>query len=169
MCAEGFFAQAFVSLLAPLHFLANERLLQPRCGVRRAEERAAPAIREDTPVIIAGFGRFGHVVGQLPRANGGGAPVLDLDSGRGDLLRRVGLPVFCGDATRLELLRCAGADKAQRQVLALDLVAERAERARHRYLGWDEDTDAAPDRCDADPPAAGSNGPRSPAAPVRSP
>lgn len=106
--------------LTPLLFLANEKLLQPRLGTRQREERRPDAIHEDNPVIIAGFGRFGHVVGRLLRANGIGATVLDLDSDRVDLLRKVGLPVFYGDATRPELLRSAGADKATLLVLALD-------------------------------------------------
>jgi len=106
--------------LTPLLFLANERLLQPRLGTKTRGERAPDAIHEDNPVIIAGFGRFGHVVGRLLRANGVGATVLDLDSDRVDLLRRVGLQVFYGDATRLELLRSAGAARAKLLVLALD-------------------------------------------------
>jgi voltage-gated potassium channel Kch len=106
--------------LTPLLFLANEKLLQPRLGTRQEGERSPDAIHEDNPVIIAGFGRFGHVVGRLLRANGVGATVLDLDSDRVDLLRKVGLPVFYGDATRPELLRSAGAEKASLLVLALD-------------------------------------------------
>lgn len=106
--------------LTPLLFLANDKLLQPRLGTRRAQQRSPDAIHEDNPAIIAGFGRFGHVVGRLLRANGVGATVLDLDSDRVDLLRKVGLRVFYGDATRLELLRSAGAQKAKLLILALD-------------------------------------------------
>jgi voltage-gated potassium channel Kch len=46
--------------------------------------------------------------------------VLDHDSDRVDLLRRVGLSVYYGDATRHDLLHAAGADSARLLVIALD-------------------------------------------------
>jgi monovalent cation:proton antiporter-2 (CPA2) family protein len=108
----------------PLLMLVNERLVQPRFGTREAEERPADAIDEHHPVIIAGFGRFGNTVGRLLRANGVGTTVLDFDSDRVELLRRLGLKVFYGDATRLDLLRAAGAADARLLILALDEAEE---------------------------------------------
>jgi monovalent cation:proton antiporter-2 (CPA2) family protein len=106
--------------LTPLALLLVERGLLPRLAVARPAERPADAIDEHHPVIIAGFGRFGHIVGRLLRANGVGTTVLDVDADRVDLLRRLGLKVFYGDASRHELLHAAGADKARLLVLALD-------------------------------------------------
>lgn len=71
-------------------------------------------------MIIAGFGSFGAIVGRLLRANGVEATVLDLNSDRVDLLRKLGLEVFYGDASRLDLLRAAGAAEARLLILALD-------------------------------------------------
>jgi voltage-gated potassium channel Kch len=94
--------------------------LGDRIGTRR-EERAFDEIDEpENPVIIAGFGRFGHIVGRLLKANGVGTTVLDLDGEQIDLLRRLGLKVFYGDASRLELLHAAGAGRAKLFVLAID-------------------------------------------------
>ena len=56
---------------------------------------------------------------ELLLANGVGTTVLDVDSDQVDLLRKLGLKVFYGDASRLDLLRAAGADKAKIFVLAI--------------------------------------------------
>jgi len=111
---------AVTMALTPLLLLINERLIQPRFGTKARDARPADAIHEENAVIIAGFGRFGHIVGRLLKAQGVGTTVLDVDSDRVDLLRRLGLKVFYGDASRRELLHAAGAEKARLLVLALD-------------------------------------------------
>ena len=113
-------AVALSMALTPLWMVVNERLLQP-C-LRPKAERARPADRvdEQSPVIIAGFGGFGSIVGRLLVANGVRTTVLEIDSDHVELLRRLGLKVFYGDASRLDLLRAAGAEQARLLVLALD-------------------------------------------------
>ncbi|MEE2636829.1 MAG: monovalent cation:proton antiporter-2 (CPA2) family protein [Acidobacteriota bacterium] len=111
---------ALTMAAAPLMMLLNERVLLSRLGTRESVPRPADPVDERNPVIIAGFGSFGSVVGRLLRANGVGATVLEIDSDRVDLLRKLGLRVFYGDATRHDLLRAAGAEDAQLLVLALD-------------------------------------------------
>ncbi len=71
-------------------------------------------------MLIAGFGSFGATVGRLLRASGVSTTVLDIDSDRVDLLRRMGLDVYYGDATRHDLLEIAGAGRARLLVIALD-------------------------------------------------
>lgn len=110
--------------LTPLVLLVNERLIQPRFGTRERTARPADVIEEENRVIVAGFGRFGSIVGRLLTANGVGTTVLDVDSDRVELLRRLGLRVFYGDATRYDLLASAGAARAELLVLALDDPAE---------------------------------------------
>lgn len=73
-----------------------------------------------TPVIIAGFGRFGQIVGRLLYANKISATILDYEPGQIEILRRFGFKVFYGDATRLDLLESAGAHQAQILVIAID-------------------------------------------------
>ena len=104
----------------PLLLLFNERVLQPRFGTRRTVDRAMDTIEEHNPVLIAGFGSFGSTVGRLLKAQGIGTTVLDIDSEQVDLLRRMGLKVYYGDATRQDLLETAGAAEATLLVLALD-------------------------------------------------
>jgi glutathione-regulated potassium-efflux system ancillary protein KefC len=84
-------------------------------------EREADAIEDTHPqVIIAGFGRFGQIVGRLLFASGIRATVLDHDPDRIESLRTFGFKVYYGDATRLDLLRAAGAEHARLFVLAID-------------------------------------------------
>lgn len=107
--------------LTPLLMLLNERLVLPRFGTRQQPaEREADAIDTEHPVIIAGFGSFGSTLGRFLRANGVEATILDNDSDQVDLLRRMGFKVFYGDATRLDILRSAGAEKARILFIAID-------------------------------------------------
>jgi CPA2 family monovalent cation:H+ antiporter-2/glutathione-regulated potassium-efflux system protein KefB len=112
---------ALTMAVSPLVILANEKLILPRVGTKEIpESREADAINEKNPVIIAGFGRFGNIVGRFLKANGIGTTVLEIDSDRVELLRKLGLKVYYGDATRDELLKSAGANEAQLIVIALD-------------------------------------------------
>ncbi|MDS4028190.1 MAG: glutathione-regulated potassium-efflux system protein KefC [Candidatus Contendobacter sp.] len=104
----------------PFLLLAHERWVAPRHAQARPEPDAIP--NSQSPVIIAGFGRFGQIVGRLLFANGITATVLDHDPDQIALLRRFGFQVFYGDATRLDLLEAAGIAKARLLVVALDDV-----------------------------------------------
>lgn len=113
-------AVALSMAAAPLLLVINDKLVQPRFQ-KTAPPREADEIDEhDNPVILAGFGRFGHVVGRLLRANGFGTTVLDYDADQVDALRNFGLNSFYGDATRLDLLHSAGAARAKLFILAID-------------------------------------------------
>jgi monovalent cation:proton antiporter-2 (CPA2) family protein len=106
--------------MTPILILLNERLIQPRWGTRERRARDPDVIEETNRIVIAGFGRVGGIVGRLLRANGVGATVLEFDSDHVELLRKLGLKVFYGDASRLDLLRAAGAEEAEVLVLAID-------------------------------------------------
>ena len=96
-----------------------------RVECMKGKSQEADAIDEkDAPVIIAGFGRFGQIVGRLLMANGIRAVVLDHDPDQIELLRKFGNKVFYGDATRLDLLQAAGAVKARLLVNAIDDVED---------------------------------------------
>jgi CPA2 family monovalent cation:H+ antiporter-2 len=111
-------AVALSMALTPLLLLFWERVIAPRAGAAQAE-RAMDAIEQEGPVIIVGFGDFGSTVGRYLNACGVETTVLDLDSDRVEVLRRLGLRVFYGDASREELMRSAGADKAKLVILAV--------------------------------------------------
>jgi glutathione-regulated potassium-efflux system ancillary protein KefC len=114
---------ALSMLATPLLLLFYDHVLAPR---HQAEKKRPEELNEqqDNPVIIAGFGRFGQIIGRLLYANRIGVTVLDHDPEQIDLLRKFGLKVFYGDATRIDLLTVAGAAKARALVIAIDNVAD---------------------------------------------
>ncbi len=129
-------ATAITMTITPLLLLMNERLILPRFGTKEApEKKEADEISFEHSVIIAGFGYFGSTIGRFLRANGFEATILDNDSDRVDLLRKMGFTVFYGDATRLDILKSAGADSAKILIAAIDSpetnldLAERTKKA----------------------------------------
>ncbi|MCA2015631.1 glutathione-regulated potassium-efflux system protein KefB [Vibrio tritonius] len=89
------------------------------------EESLASDVEDREPrVIIAGFGRFGQIVGRLMFANKIDVTVLESDASQIRLLRKFGYQVFYGDAANLELLRAAGAEKAEAIVICTDAPDE---------------------------------------------
>jgi glutathione-regulated potassium-efflux system ancillary protein KefC/glutathione-regulated potassium-efflux system protein KefB len=107
-------------MLGPLLQLAHEALLKRRVP---ASTRPFDAIDEhDIPVIIAGFGRFGQIVARVLRVKGLPFTALDSNQTHVDFVRRFGNKVYYGDASRLDLLRAAGAESARILVLAIDDV-----------------------------------------------
>jgi monovalent cation:proton antiporter-2 (CPA2) family protein len=110
---------ALTMALTPASFALLERVVLPRLTSRRRPETDA-VVDEGNPVIIAGHGRFGQIVGRMLRANGIGTTVLDLDPDMVELLRRLGVKVYYGDASRTELLETAGCAHAKLFVIAID-------------------------------------------------
>lgn len=114
-------AVAVSMALTPLAMILYER-------VAAMMDAAIPAKTPDTgdfedgepDIIIAGFGRFGQITGRLLTANGFRSTVLDSDIEQIDLLRRFGRRVHYGDATRMDLLRAAGIERARMLIVALD-------------------------------------------------
>ena len=104
----------------PFLLLIYERILVPRYAI--ADPDPDPIPPQESSVLIAGFGRFGQIVGRLLFANGITATVLDHDPDQIAILRRFGFQIFYGDATRLDLLEAAGIAKARLLVVALDDV-----------------------------------------------
>ncbi|MGR5147423.1 glutathione-regulated potassium-efflux system protein KefB [Photobacterium alginatilyticum] len=99
-------------------------LLQDKWFTRtfKAEEESleSDVIDREPRVIITGFGRFGQVVGRLLFANKIRVTVLERDPSQIQFLRKFGYKVYYGDATQLDLLRAAGADKAEAIIICTD-------------------------------------------------
>ncbi len=114
--------------LTPMVLLLNEKVLMPKLGTKAIEDENKPdEINESNPVIIAGFGHFGNIVGRFLRAHNIGTTILDIDSDRVDVLRKMGFKVYYGDASRFELLSAAGAVSAKIIIIAIDNAEKRLE------------------------------------------
>ena len=120
--ANQIMAVIALSMVAtPFLLLINERLIYPNFRKKDKEpKKKSDYIDEHNSVVIAGFGHFGSTVGRLLRANNIKSTILDSDSDRIDLLRKMGFKVYYGDATRLELLKAAGCENAKIFIAAID-------------------------------------------------
>jgi glutathione-regulated potassium-efflux system ancillary protein KefC len=117
-------AVALSMLLSPLVLVAIDKLLLPRyaqCGVTQMDEISE---QQQSPIIVAGIGRYGQIILRILAANGYKATVLDHDAEQVEGLMRFGFRAFYGDATRLDLLRTAGAATAKVLIVAIDNVEQ---------------------------------------------
>jgi glutathione-regulated potassium-efflux system ancillary protein KefC len=111
---------ALSMMATPLVVLAADSLDRRLGGRTSREDDHIDA--SDARIIVAGFGRFGQIVGRLLFASGLRVTVLDHDPDNIDVLRRLGFRVFYGDATRRDLLESAGVEQARVLVNAIDDV-----------------------------------------------
>ncbi|MEG0139967.1 MAG: glutathione-regulated potassium-efflux system protein KefC [Comamonas sp.] len=118
-------AVALSMLLGPLLLVVLDKLLLRRFSTIKddnAESSKAKEISEqqEAPIIIAGFGRYGQIVARVLLAQGIRPTILDHNVEILEAAKIYGHGVFYGDATRMDLLRIAGAAKARVLVIAVD-------------------------------------------------
>ncbi|NML84420.1 glutathione-regulated potassium-efflux system protein KefC [Polaromonas sp.] len=117
-------AVALSMLISPLLLVAIDKLLLPRYADSKKPPMKEISEQQQAPVVIAGFGRYGQIVGRMLLAQGISATVLDHDAEMIETVRTFGYRVFYGDAARLDLLRTAGAGSAKILVLSVDDVEQ---------------------------------------------
>ena len=105
--------------LTPFLLMIDQKLVQPRF-IRPKKKREADAIAETTDILLIGFGRFGNIVGRFLKANGIPTTILDFDAEQIEALCQLGLKAYYGDASRLEILRTAGAERAKLIIVMID-------------------------------------------------
>jgi len=115
-----FLVVALSMAVTPLLLLFNDKVLFPLVFRSQNMEEHDHIEESGNPVIIAGFGRFGMVVGRFLIANGLKATILDNNPDNIQVLRKLGYTVYYGDATRADLLKSAGADEARVLVVAVN-------------------------------------------------
>ena len=111
---------ALSMLITPFAYMAAERY-----GTRKAaaaEPEYDDMQDQHNDVIIAGFGRVGQIVARLLRVVDRPFTALEIDSSQVNVVRRYGNVVHYGDASRLDILRAAGAEHAKVFVLAIDNI-----------------------------------------------
>lgn len=111
---------ALTMSITPIISILNERFILPKIGTKESIKRPMDHIAKSQNVILVGFGHFGSTVGRFLRSHGIEATILDQDSNRVDVLRKMGFEVYYGDATRIDLLEAAGIAKAKILICAID-------------------------------------------------
>lgn len=117
---------AITMAMTPVILMINEKWIAPIVGLRKkknndAEEKYYDFDEvENQKIIIAGYGDFGNTIGRIIKFSGYQTTVLDNDSERVELLRKLGYKVFFGDATNLNVLKAAKADEADILIAAID-------------------------------------------------
>ncbi len=119
---ELILAVAISMLLTPFIYAAAEfaggRLK------RKEEPEFDEMVSDHHDVLIVGFGRVGQIVGRMMNVVGYSFTALERDSSQVEFVRRYGSTVHYGDASRLDLLRAAGAEHAKIFVLAISDLEE---------------------------------------------
>jgi monovalent cation:proton antiporter-2 (CPA2) family protein len=111
-------AVAVTMVTTPLLVRLYERVLAPRFAGSVARE--TDVVDEANPVIVAGFGRFGQVVARVLSGMRIKATLIDHDPNQVELVRRFGSKAYYGDATRMDVLEKAGAERARLLIVAID-------------------------------------------------
>lgn len=111
-----------LSMMAtPLLMTLVDKILAKHFNPEAASKGETHHVEDDKPeVILVGFGRFGQVVGRLLMANNTRITVLEQDVSTVNLMRNYGYKVYYGDATKTDLLRAAGAERAVSIVITCD-------------------------------------------------
>ena len=106
-------------LMTPLLLMIYEKIINREDNIQQAFDEPEQ-IEPTKNVIIAGYGRFGQIIGRLLTTQGYHLSILDHSPSQIELLRRFGNKVFYGDAARQDLLAASGANDAQLLVIAID-------------------------------------------------
>lgn len=105
--------------LTPLAFLTLEKIGEPifAKAVPKREYDTIP--EENHPVIIAGFGRMGQIIGRVLRMHNIEFTAIEKSARRVDFVRKFGNQVYYGDPRNPEILRAAGISQTKLFILAI--------------------------------------------------
>ncbi|MBP3194066.1 MAG: cation:proton antiporter [Cardiobacteriaceae bacterium] len=134
----------FLNLVVTLSMLATPILMIAYDAVYRHHNRhranvlnqGSEEIEEVNPIIIAGYGSFGQVIGRMLTANSQKCTVLDNNPKVIETLKRFGHKVYYGDASKADLLKLAGAEQAKILIIAVgdDEITEKIIKTAHKYF-----------------------------------
>lgn len=117
---QGFFTLvvALSMLATPFMMLLYYRVILPRF-MSMLPEKSYDSFVENNNIILAGYGRFGQIIGRLLNGEHIKITVLEKNAEQIELLRKFGYQGYFGDASRLDLLKNAGADTAHLLVVTV--------------------------------------------------
>ncbi|WP_321995641.1 monovalent cation:proton antiporter-2 (CPA2) family protein [Draconibacterium orientale] len=105
--------------ISPLLLIFNDKAVSPILARWQNKLEYDEIEEEETPVILAGFGRFGLTVGRILLANGFKVTILDNNPSNVETLRKYGFKLYFGDITRPTMLEKAGIEKARLLILSM--------------------------------------------------
>lgn len=105
--------------LTPVLLIICEKLIIPRLSFGKERREFDKVDDGETPVIVAGYGRFGQIVSRILRSQGFDTTLLEYDAVQIDLVKKFGTKAYYGDVTNEEVLRAAGAEDAKMMVIAV--------------------------------------------------
>ncbi len=107
-------------MITPILLLFFEKIIFPRLVKEEQRPQYDAVTQPESPVIIAGFGRFGQIIARILHIKKIAFTALDSNFEQVDFVRQYGDKIYYGDATRLELLKSAKADQARVLLVAVD-------------------------------------------------
>ncbi len=122
--------------LSPLLLIFNDKLVSPILARWQNKLEYDEIEEEENPIILAGFGRFGLVIGRILLANGFKVTIIDRNPNNVETLRKYGFKLYFGDITRPQVLEKAGIKNARMLILSMaehDEAIKVAETVRKKY------------------------------------
>jgi len=135
--ASGFFtlAVALSMMVTPFLMLLYHRFVVPQF-MSILPEREYDNIDSKHEIILAGYGRFGQIIGRLLNGENIKLTVLEKNPEQIELLRKYGYKGYFGDASRLDLLKNAGIEHAKLLIVSVgnvDANLEIVKLTRHHF------------------------------------
>ncbi|NRA88783.1 MAG: NAD-binding protein, partial [Rhizobiales bacterium] len=109
---------ALSMMFTPALFIIYDKVILPM--VTKKQGRKDDEIATKGTAIIAGHGRFGQIINRALMASGYKTVVIDQHAELIEGMRKFGIEVFYGDASRPDLLHAAGLHEAKLLVVAID-------------------------------------------------
>ncbi len=112
---------ALSMIATPFLMLLYYRFILPKF-MSMLPEHEYDAIHEQNGIILAGYGRFGQIIGRLLTGENIKVTVLENNAEQIELLRKFGYMGYFGDASRIDLLKNAGAEHAKLLIVTVGNV-----------------------------------------------
>ena len=118
---EALYQQLLLTVLLSMLVTPVLASLAKRLVTRQKQEKVANGVLpDDAPIVIAGFGRVGHRIGEILALADKPFVALDTDVTVVEKERKQGHPVFYGDACKPGILKAAGASDAEMIIVTLN-------------------------------------------------
>lgn len=105
--------------VSPLLLLFNDKAVSPILAKWQNRLEYDTVEESENPIIIAGFGRFGLVVGRMLLANNFNVTIIDNNPANVEVFRKFGFKLYYGDVTRPQVLEKAGIANARLLILSM--------------------------------------------------